>query len=155
MMKRPSSVFLLILLAGCSSTKEFDFTPGFYEAGHQQEKALWDALGKSSVTVTLSGHAGISLPSKTGNGGDDKLSIEQLKKRLEDVSNRKQATIFEEKNFTGKNQLDQKGASLLKELGFKTVIIQIGHGQGTVIEDVIRNEPQPTGGRDEKPKPQP
>ena len=139
MMKRLSTVFLLILLAGCSSPKEFDFKTGFYEAGHPQEKALWDALGKSSVTVTLSGHAGISLPSTTGKGWDNNLSIEQLKNRLEEVSDRRQATILEEKNFTGQDQLDQKVTALLKELGFKTVIIQRCNGQGTVVENVIRN----------------
>lgn len=138
-MRRHLYVLLIILIAGCTPKTQFDFKPGFYEAGHPQEDALWDALEKSSVIVTLSGHAGITLPAKTGKGWDNNLSIEQLKKRLEDVSDRRQAIILEEKNFTGQNQLDQKVASLLKELGFKTVVIQVCHGQGTVIERVIRN----------------
>jgi biopolymer transport protein ExbD len=117
----------------------FGFKPGFYEAGHPQEDALWDALGKSSVTITLSGHAGITLPAKKGKGWDNNLSLEQLKKRLEGVSDIRQAIILEEKNFTGQDQLDQKVSHLLKKLGFKTIIIQVCHGQGTVIKEVITN----------------
>ena len=137
---KPFFYTIMIMLAtGCASQKQFGFKPGFYEAGDPQEVALENALEKSSVIVTLSGHAGITLPAKTGEGWDNNLSIEQLRERLQDITDRKQATILEEKNFTGQNQLDKKVANLLKELGFETIIIQICHGQGTVIEKVIRN----------------
>ena len=67
------------------------------------------------------------------------MSIERLRTRLSSINNRQQATIMEEKNFTGQNQLDKKVAALLKELGFKTVIIQVCDSQGTLIEEVINN----------------
>lgn len=130
---------LFALLSGCSSDSQFNFSPGFYEARHPQEDAIWDALEKSSVTVYLSGHAGISLPTKTGKGWEENLSIEQLRKRIEEVADRRQSTILEGKNFTGENQADKKVIKLLKELGFKTIIVQGSHSRGTLIIKVIRN----------------
>ena len=138
-MKRFSYALLIILIAGCVCQKQFDFKPGFYEAGHAQEGALSDALKNSSVTITLSGHNGITLWSQKEKKWDNNLSIEELKNRLVGVADKRQANILEEKNFTGQNQLEQKVAKLLKELGFKTVIIQVAHGAGTEIEEVIRN----------------
>lgn len=132
-------VLLIMLISGCSSTRPFDFKPGFYEAGHPMEDALWEVLRRSSVTVTLSGHAGISFPAESGKGWESNISIEWLKARLKTITNRQQATILEEKNFTGQDQLDKKVVSLLRELGFKVIIIQVAHSFGTIIEDVIRN----------------
>ncbi len=139
-MNRYTGLLLVLLFAGCSSpSNQFNIKAGFYRVGDPREKAIWDILDKSSVTVTLSGHAGISLPAKTGKGWDNNLSIEQLRKRLESVSCRDQATVFEEKNVTGQSQLQKKVIALLKELGFKTIIIQTAHSAGIIIDEVIRN----------------
>ena len=126
----------LIIIAGCRNTEIF-IEPGFYEAGCPQEDAVYEFLNRSSVTVTLSGHAGISMPNE--KGWDNNISIKQLKARLEKIADKRQITILEEKNYTGQNQLDKKVVSLLKKLDFKIIIIQVAHSGGTIIEQIIKN----------------
>ena len=132
-----SFLFLSGCTKHCTSFRKFDFKPGLYELDHPKLHALDDALGESSVTVGLSGHAGISFPAnaKDGKGG---ISIVQLRNRLEKILERRQATILLEKNFTGEFQLDKKVLSLLKELGFKIVIIRIAVSEGTYLAVVFR-----------------
>lgn len=118
---------------------QFDFAPGDYEPGKPQTDALEAALEKSSVIVNLSWHAGISLPSETGKGWDNKLSIGQLKARLEKIKDKRQAKILEEKNYTGEGQEEEKVIKVMKELGFKTIIVQVCHSRFIVIDNVIKN----------------
>jgi len=116
----------------------FTVKAGFYPAGDPNQTALWDSLGKSSLTITVSRQEEIKLCSKSDKTLDS-VSIEALKAYLEKTKDREQATIMGEKNYTGQNHLDEKIVELLRKAGFKTIIKQVANSQGTVIEKVIRN----------------
>jgi len=138
-MNRFFMCFLILLIAGCSKTRFFNFEAGFYRALHPKEKAIWKALSRSCVTINLGENTNISISKETGKGGGNNLSFEELKDRIEKIKDRHQITILEEKNFNPKGGLDNKIISHLKILGFKTIIIQAAHSEGILIVKVIRN----------------
>ena len=111
---------------------------GYYEMGHPDEIAVAEFLGKSSVAVWLSWHNGISLENSSGKGWDNKLTLDQLKERLETIVDKTQAVIVLEKNFTGENKEDEAVADLLVQLGFETIVVQSCHSNATVIDKIIR-----------------
>ena len=111
---------------------------GYYEMGHPDESAVAEFIGKSSVAVWLSWHNGISLENSSGKGWDNKLTLDQLKERLETIDDKTQAVIVLEKNFTGENKEDEAVADILVQLGFETIVVQSCQSKATVIDKIIR-----------------
>lgn len=133
-------ILLLIALmgAGCASRKGFVLKAGLYCYDHPQAGKVDDALNKSSACVYLSWHNNISLPPADENGEwENNMSVEQLGKRLKQIANRQQITILKAKNYSKQSQLEEKVMPVLKELGFRTIIVQQAHSRATIIEKVI------------------
>lgn len=120
------------------SNESTNVKSGYYEVGHPDETEVAEFLRKSTVAVWLSWHNGISLENSSGNGWDHKLTLDQLKLRLETIGDKTQAVIVLEKNFTGEKKEDEAVADLLMQLGFETIVVQSCHSNATVIDKIIR-----------------
>lgn len=112
---------------------------GYYEIGHPEQDAVNEFLSKSTVAVWLSWHNGISIESSSGKGWDNNLTLEQLRRRLDNTEDKTQAAIVLEKNFTGEDKEDEAVAALLKQIGFETIVVQSYHSSAIVIDKIIQN----------------
>lgn len=112
---------------------------GYYESDHPDHAQIDDFLGKSTVTIWLSSHNGISMERNDRKGWDNNLTLDQLKTRIETTEDKSHASIMLEKNFTQDNKEDESVAELLTKLGFQTIVVQSSHSSATVIEKIIRN----------------
>ena len=114
----------------------FELRPGF----NQPFKAN-NELKKSSVTVYLSKGDGIVVRLANSPKGDSKnLAVDQLPEQFDKIANREQATIVETKGFRpDKSQLDEQVEKILKQKGYRRIIVQTGNSRGILIRKVIMN----------------
>lgn len=115
------------------------FKAGYDESNHPDHAQIDELLRKSTVTVWLSGHNGISIERIDRKGWDRNLTLDQLKTRIETAADKSQASIVLEKNFTGENKEDESVAELLTQMGFETIVVESAHSSATVIDKIIRN----------------
>ena len=90
------------------------------------------------------------MPKVDSSGWDQKLTLKQIEKRIEETSGRKLAVILLEKNYVGSEKPDESHTALVKLLlrgGFDRVIVTQAHSRLTIVEEIHKKSEQAGAGQ--------
>jgi len=148
----------LTLLSGCSKKESHfgatttssqieaglgnldDVKAGRYGIEDPRTRPIELVLARADFIVHLSGRERVTLFRKENSDLLHDLTIEQLRVHAKATGARQLATVLQGKDYfaSGPDAPDVQVVRLLKELGFKVIVVQTAHSSDLVIDEVIR-----------------
>ncbi len=116
-----------------SSPIEFGLKAGFYNGDDPNTAKLWTLIDQADFRIDLSWHNGIS------SGGEDGLTLAQVKGRVIETEGRRMAHIVMAKNYI-EESLHVEIERLLFTEGFEYVLMTTAHSQGVYLNSLIRKK---------------